>query len=228
MGYHDIAIFGAGGFGLEVCALIQQINAVAPQWRMLGFFDDHKPAGCSINDFTVLGAMNTLNRWPTPLAVVVAIGTPRTRQAFVERIENPKISYPVLIHPTAIAGNAKYMRIGEGSIVCAGTIFTTNIIIGRHVIFNLMCTVGHETTVDDYCSFMPGCNISGEVIVGKASYWGTGAKIINRKSVGKNTLIGAGAVVTTDIPDNVTAVGVPARIMQNAETTLLRKRESAQ
>ena len=68
--------------------------------------------------------------------------------------------------------------------------------------------------IGDYSSFMPTCNISGEVRIGEAAYWGTGAKVINRKTVGNHAVIGAGAVVTENIPDNVTAVGVPARVIK--------------
>ena len=41
--------------------------------------------------------------------------------------------------------------------------------------------------------------------------WRTGAKIINQVSVGKNTTIGAGALVSKSIPANCTAVGIPAK-----------------
>ena len=82
------------------------------------------------------------------------------------------------------------------------------------MILNLACTVGHETEIGDFSSFMPTCNISGEIKVGEATFWGTGAKVINRKTIGNNVIIGAGAVVTIDIPDDVTAVGVPARIVK--------------
>ncbi|MFP3663242.1 acetyltransferase, partial [Burkholderia sp. SIMBA_043] len=53
--------------------------------------------------------------------------------------------------------------------------------------------------------------ISGEVIINKAVYVGTGAKIINLLEIGENTIIGAGAVVSKSIPANCTAVGIPAK-----------------
>ena len=89
-------------------------------------------------------------------------------------------------------GPPKYVKIGEGSIICAGNILTTNINVGRYVILNLACTVGHETEIGDFSAFMPSCNISGEVNIGNCTYWGTGAKIINRCKVGDEAVIGAG------------------------------------
>jgi len=139
---------------------------------------------------------------------------PKAKRAVHQKIANENILFPVLIHPSAVIGDSKYVSIGEGSIICAGNIVTTNIVIGRHVILNLSCTVGHETQIGDYSSFMPTCNISGEVRIGEATFWGTGSKVINQKTIGNMVIIGAGAVVTSDLPDEVTAVGVPAKVIK--------------
>lgn len=210
----DIAIFGAGGFGLEVAMLIEQINKASPEWNLIGFFDDGVSQGKILNGYPVLGGIKEVNNWPDDLSLVLALGSPRTKKRVFAQVTNDSVSYPVLIHPSVIIGNRKFVEIGEGSIICAGTIITTNITIGRHVILNLVCTVGHETRVGDYSSFMPGCNISGEVSIGAGNFWGTGAKIINRKAVGNNVVIGAGSVVIDDIPDDVTAVGMPAKVIK--------------
>ena len=64
---------------------------------------------------------------------------------------------------------------------------------------------------DIYSSFMPSCNISGEVHIGEGVYWGTGVKIINQTDIGEHSIIGAGAVVAKSIPAYCTAAGVPAK-----------------
>lgn len=209
-----IAIYGAGGFGLEVAMLIEQINEVKLQWDIIGFFDDGISDGSMVNEYQVLGGINALNNWSSELFIVFALGWPQTKMKVCQQVANPNIRFPVLIHPSVITGNAKYLDIGEGSIICAGSIITTNITIGRHVIINLSCTIGHESTIGDFSSFMPTCNISGEVKIGDGTFWGTGAKVINQKEVGAHSIIGAGTVVTTDIPDHVTAVGVPAKVVK--------------
>ena len=210
----EIAIYGAGGFGLEVAMLIEQINDIKREWQVVGFFDDGEPEGKRINGYHVLGGIEKLNQWESGLSLVLALGIPTSKKSIWEKIENEKISYPVLMHPSVITGSKDYLKIGEGSIFCAGTIITTNISIGSHVILNLCCTVGHETKIGDFSSFMPTCNISGEVKIGEATFWGTGSKIINKRTVGDNVIVGAGAVVTKDIPDNVTAAGIPASIIK--------------
>ena len=41
----QIAIFGAGGFGMEVAMLVEHINEAKPTWDLIGFFDDGEPKG---------------------------------------------------------------------------------------------------------------------------------------------------------------------------------------
>ena len=208
-----IAVFGAGGFGLEVAMLIEQINKGSNKWGLVGFFDDGIAKGKIINGYPVLGGVKELNQWDRKLFLVFALGHPRIKKAVCEKIKNKNISYPILIHPNVIIGRRQYVAIGEGCIIAAGNIITTNISIGKHVILNLACTVGHETRIGDFSSFMPTCNISGEVQIGEATFWGTGAKIINGIRVGKNVIVGAGSVIINNIIDDVTVAGVPAEII---------------
>src|SRR6185437_6641532 len=151
-----------------------------------------------------------LNYINFPLQVVFAIGNPAAKKIIIEKIHNSNLQFPRLIHPSVLIGEDD-VHVGEGSIICAGTIITVNINIGKHVILNLSCTVGHDTIIGDFSSFMPTVNISGEVNIKECVYAGTGAKIINQLEIGENTIIGSGAVVSKSLPANCTAVGVPAK-----------------
>jgi sugar O-acyltransferase (sialic acid O-acetyltransferase NeuD family) len=193
--------------------LIEQVNATDPQWELIGFFDDDDSLSVEVNGYPVLGNVRTLNNWEKPLSVVLGLGKPKIRKKVREKITNSNVDFPTLIHPSVIMGAAAHLAIGEGCIICAGTIITTNIKIGNQVVLNLACTVGHETKIGEYSTFMPTCNISGEVEIGKETFWGTGAKVINRTVVGDCVTVGAGAVVIGDLPAEVTAVGVPAKII---------------
>lgn len=210
----DIAIFGVGGFGREVLTLIQDINKVEPTWNVIGFFDDGHPVGYETHCLKNLGGVKELNEWKTPLSVAVAIGTPRIKRLILDKIDNPQIEFPTLIHPSVIIGDKDYVTIGKGCIFCAYTVITCDVKVGDFVILNLACTLGHDTEVKDYCAFMPTCNISGECVIEEGVYCGTGVKIINQTSIGANTIVGAGAVVTKPLPANCTAVGVPAKAIK--------------
>lgn len=207
----NIAIFGAGGFGREVKTIIDAINKSMPNtYNFIGFYDDGLEKGKIVNGYPILGGIKELNEVTTSLCVVISIGDPKIKKLILEKIKNVYISFPTIIHPKASISNDD-VQIGKGTIICEGTIITCNIKIGDFVIFNLMCTVGHDTRIDDYCAFMPSVNISGEVSIHKGVYVGTGAKIINLIEIGEGTIVGAGAVVSKSLPEKCTAVGIPAK-----------------
>lgn len=210
----DIAIFGVGGFGREVLTLINDINKIEKLWNIVGFFDDGYKKGDIINGVPILGTTKDLNKWDKEISIVVAIGNPIIKKKIIHNINNKYVSYPTIIHPSVLIGDTNYVKIGKGCIICANNIITTNIEIRDFVILNLACTIGHDTTIGNYAAFMPTCNISGEVIINDSVYCGTGVKIINQIEIGENSIVGAGAVVTSSQPDNCTIVGVPAKVIK--------------
>jgi sugar O-acyltransferase (sialic acid O-acetyltransferase NeuD family) len=205
-----IVIVGAGGFGREVKMLIDQINRYEHKYEFLGYYDDGFTIGSTINNNLVLGSIDDLAKNDEIISVVVAIGAPDIKRKIVEKLTRSTISFPTLIHPSVLLGD-EFVSIGNGCIICAGTIITCNIEIKDFVILNLMCTVGHDTVIGSYASFMPSVNISGEVIIHEEVYVGTGAKIINQLEIGRQTIVGAGAVVSKTLPEKCTAVGIPAK-----------------
>lgn len=205
-----IAIIGGGGFGQEVQMLIEQINISEKTWDFIGFFDDSIPKASSINNYPVLGTIDDLNTWPEQINIVIAVGNPVVKSKVYNRINNVHVQYPNIIHPNVLIGNIGN-KIGFGCIICAGNILTVNVSLGNFIILNLACTVGHDTIIGDFCSFMPGVNISGEVLIRDYVYVGTGATIINQLEIGARTIVGAGSVVYKTLPPDCTAVGIPSK-----------------
>jgi sugar O-acyltransferase (sialic acid O-acetyltransferase NeuD family) len=206
-----IVILGAGGFGREVKMLIDQINLPSKEFDFLGFYDDVIAKSTIINGFNVLGSVSELLKIDYELSVVISIADPAIKKkihGFL--IGNTNLNFPSLIHPNVLIGDDNVV-IGQGCVICASNIITVNINIGNFVILNLGCTTGHDTSIGDYCSFMPSVNISGEVVIEDLVYVGTGAKIINLLSIGNSTIVGAGAVVSKSLPAHCTAVGIPAK-----------------
>lgn len=202
-----IYIVGAGGFAREVAWLIEDINDKNPVWELAGFIDENKTnVGKKLNGYLVLGDVEYLNK-QEKANVVIAIGSGEARENLSKKIKNHV--YPTLIHPSVI--KSKYMTIDEGTIVCAGSIITTNINIGKHVIINLDCTIGHDVILENYTTILPSVNVSGNVVIDERTMLGTGSAIIQGLKIGKDSIIGAGAIVVKDIPNNCTAVGNPAK-----------------
>ena len=65
----------------------------------------------------------------------------------------------------------------------------------------------------------PGRCLASNVHIDELTYIGGGASVIQGVRIGKGVIIGAGAAVIDNIPDNVTAVGVPARVIKHHERT---------
>ncbi len=213
---HDLVIVGAGGFGREVLQIALDQNEEKKHWNILGFLDGNPDLhGKEIQGFPVLGGMNWIERYPQT-GLVIAIGNPLTRKKVTETLTSHGAQhFPVLIHPNAWIG--RNVEIGEGTIICSGNQITTDIRIGRHVILNLNCTVGHDAVIEDFCTLYPGVHVSGNVYLEEGAEIGTGTAIIQGIRIGSFTTVGAGATVVKDLPPNVVAVGVPARIIKEKQ-----------
>ena len=206
-----LAIVGAGGFGREVAWLAGDINQEKPAFDFIGFVDDGvtgTPEGYPV--------LATTDRWieqgRTDVHLVCALGDPVTRWNVAMRLTEAGFRFATLIHPTV--KRSRHVRIGQGGMICADNILTTNIDIGSHALLNLDCTVGHDSRLADYVSMMPGVHISGDVTTEVGAYFGTGAVAINGVRIGAWSVIGAGAVVSSDVPRAVIAVGVPAKAIK--------------
>lgn len=205
----DLAIFGAGGFGQEVACLIRNN---LPEWNIIGFFDDGKTKGQQIMSFgPVLGGMNDLNSWSTELAVVIAIGNPKTVKLLVEKIINPKVFFPNIIHPNFRKIDAETFSIGKGNIIADDCRVSCNVSLGDFNVFNGDINVGHDAKLGSFNSLMPAVRISGEVIIGNCNFFGVGSIVLQQIKIGDNIKLGAGSVLMTKPRNNQLYVGNPAR-----------------
>jgi sugar O-acyltransferase (sialic acid O-acetyltransferase NeuD family) len=191
-----IAVIGAGGLGREIA------NLSAREHSFTGFYDDKKVE----KDY--LGTLDQISSSQN-VKYCVAVGDPIIKKKIIEQLHILNLMYATIISQHTVVD--KTQLIGEGIIICDGAITTVDCHIGSHVLLNLNATIGHNVVIRDYCSIMPGANISGNVKIGEATLIGSGAVILQGITIGSNVKVGAGAVVTKDVPDNTTVVGVPAK-----------------
>ncbi len=209
----EFLVYGAGGFAREVKDVIDAMAAAGHQVRCSGFLDDSgQNVGAVLNEAPVLGGEEQIGGWKSKAEFLVGIGNPAVKRKVAEKVARLGGRFGNVFHPTAVT--SRYVELGEGTIVTAGVILTNKIRIGRHVILNLDVTVGHDCILEDYATVAPGVHISGNVHIGEGTDVGTGAVIIQGVRIGRWSVIGAGTVVTKDIPDNCTAVGVPAKVIK--------------
>lgn len=214
----DIAILGAGGHAKEVAFLIEEINneLPSPQWNIIGYFvanpSESEQATDTYNGkYAVIGHEDSLIVQAKPVAVALAVGDPQiARKIYQKFCQYPFISFPNLIHPRTIMDKER-VQMGQGNIICAGNVFTTDIRIGDGNCFNRSSTYGHDIVIGNYSIMNPAVTISGGVDIGDACLIGTGATVLQYLSIGHNVIVGAGAVVTEDVLPDTTVIGVPAK-----------------
>ena len=211
-----IVIIGAGGLGREFIDVIDAINFENSQqskpkkFELIGFLDDGNPVVNGDSRVKILGRIDRFEALDKDVQYVIGIGDVDARKQIDEQITDLGYNAAVLIHPQASIGQQN-VKIEGGTVVCANASLTTNIALGRHVHINLNTTVGHDSVIGAYVSANPGVNISGNVIVGESVMFGTGSTVLQGLEIGQGSTIGANALVTKNIAENVIAVGIPAK-----------------
>jgi acetyltransferase EpsM len=215
----EIVIIGAGGHGSELASYIQDL-AASGKVKLLGFIDDNKSPGafCGtevLGNFTAL--MELVAKRKQPVNYITAVGNNELRRRFAQQIQSFGTANLIpwtLTHPSALVGSD--VMIGPGTCVAPNTVLTTRIRIGAHCILNVKASVSHDCVIGDFVNINPAATLCGNVTVGDGAFIGAGATVKEKISIGRNTIVGAGAVVVRDLPENVTAVGVPARIIKTS------------
>lgn len=212
----ELVIVGTGGVGRAAAALVAALNAERPTWRLLGFLDD-SPAyhGAQVAGLPVLGGPEWLAGRPAVVAHV-AVGAPRARRLLVRRLAALGVShFATLVHPSVQLPPSA--RLGPGCLVYPGAVVDVDVRVGAHVILNINCAVCHDDTLADFVTIAPGVSLGGAVGLGEGAELGIGSCTVQGISVGAWSVVGAGAAVIGDLPANVTAVGVPARVIRTRE-----------
>lgn len=119
------------------------------------------------------------------------------------------VRFAAIIHSAAWVSPSAY--IAPGVVVMAGAMINTGARIGAHAVINTGAIVEHDCIVGEYAMVGPAATFGGGATIGEGSYVGLGARIRDHVHVGSRVMVAMGTVVTRDVPDGVTAMGVPAR-----------------
>lgn len=204
-----ILILGAGGHGQVVADILLAIAKKTEEIIVSGFLDDNpKSRNQSFLGIPVLGSLQSLPSIPHD-GVIVAIGENQTRARIAASLLARQEVLVSAVHPQAVIGTG--VRIGAGSMICAGVVVNACTDIGEGVILNTGCTVDHHCVIGSYSHIAPGVHLGGEVIIAECALIGIGAIVLPHRRVGARAVVGGGAAVIDDVPADSRVVGVPAR-----------------
>lgn len=200
-----LAILGASGHGKVVADAAELLG-----WDEVVFFDDAWPHVSHNSVWPVLGntadLLASINEFS---GVAIAIGNNITRLEKLNLLREQGIALPAIIHPDAVI--SRYAKIGEGSVVCAGVIVNADTQIGAGAILNTGCSIDHDCFLAEAVHISPGARLAGGTKVGICAWVGIGAVVRQLITIGAYSVVGAGAAVVKDVPENTTVVGIPAQ-----------------
>lgn len=197
-----VAVIGAGGHAKVVLDCL-----AAAGIPVAGVVDERRNDGRTVCGFSVVGDIAQLDAD----AFVIAIGdNDKRRSAYVRHLQQGYDAC-TCIHPSAIVSPSA--TVGPGAVVLAGVIVNPESHVSEDAIVNTGARIDHECLIGAHAHVAPAVALAGGVSIGEGAFLGIGTVVLPKVSVGAWATCGAGAVVTRDVPADVTAVGVPARVV---------------
>lgn len=208
-----VLILGAGGHAKVVIDTIEQ-----DKFEIIGLIDSNeKHLHENVHGIEIIGCDKNLNHFYPQKAgcAFVAIGHMgqyQVRNKIFTILENIGYKLINVIHFSSII--APSVQLGKGNLILPQTVLNAEVIVGNNNIINTGTIVEHEVSIGNGVHLAPGSTICGGGTISDNVFVGAGSVIIQGISIGKNSIIGAGSVVLSDIPENVIAVGTPAKIIK--------------
>lgn len=208
MNKQKILILGTGQFASVAADIISDIDG----YQVTGFVENLNKNRCSelIDNLPVHWIDDAASLSKNHLTVC-CLGTTK-RWKIIDQAEAAGFEFATIVHPSSHV--SKKSTLGEGCFIGPGVVICANTHLGEHVRVNRGVLIGHDTVIEPFSTLQPGANIAGKCNIRRCCYIGMSATVIDRIEIGSHSVIGAGAVVTKDLPDKVMAIGIPAKIIR--------------
>ena len=204
-----IIVMGASGHGQVVADVLFQMWTKGREMEIVGFLDDDAaPTGTKVMGLNVLGKLADLPAMPHD-CVILGIGDNVVRARLYAELKSAGKRFATAIHPTAVL--APDVVVSPGAVLCAGTVINTGGRVLENAILNTCASLDHHSVLEAHSHVAPGAHLAGNVRVGEGALMGIGSCAVPGVVIGAWSVVGAGAAVTTDVPERATVGGVPAK-----------------
>ena len=213
-----LVLLGAGGFGREVAAsILPLMDQRETPYELIGFIDDGEQyhAGMMIDGYPLLGGQDWLLDHKDDVFCTCTVGCAKIRAAIQRNLTKQGVRFVTLIGKRVYIASDSV--IGPGSVIYGRVRVSVNCKIGAGVVLNDSVSLGHDVTIGDYTSIMPGTGISGGCVIGKEVDIGGHAYIVPGRKIGDGARIAAGSIVFTNVKAGTTVLGNPAKRMKGLE-----------
>lgn len=203
-------IIGAGTYGEVYLAYLQEAGV-----DVIGFLDD-APKSNLVKNIPVLGGIDSLPLLKDKYgieAVYCPLGNNKLRVKFLSLAKELGYKTPNYIHPSVVI--SPNVIIGDGVYILLGTTIMPFTIINDYVMISMGVHLAHHSILENGVFLSTGCNFGASITAHKYAYCGISSTIMTGiHELGENCLIGAGAVVIKDVPDNAVMAGIPAKVIK--------------
>jgi sugar O-acyltransferase (sialic acid O-acetyltransferase NeuD family) len=211
-----IVLLGGGVHLQYSIDVIQKQN----KFEIAGITDSIKAVGQELFGYKVIGRQEEIKELVSSHGIeagLITVGDNWTRKAIYDAVTSriPGFKFVSAIHPSVIIGNN--VEIGSGVIAMAGVIFNPGARIGDFTLFGTGAQIEHDCVIEEFASVSSGSVLGGFVRIAKYAAVCLGATILDRVSIGENTVVGSGSLVTRSLPASVLAYGAPAKIVRNRQ-----------
>jgi len=202
-------IYCAGGIGREIYDIAYKINMAENTWDEISFIDDTISSGEVYGAFQCTYEQFKAKYHKSEVQVVVGNGEPKVREILFNKLIKDGYYITSVIDKTSCI--SRTAKIGQGSIIYPYTYISSDAVIDENCLVIAGSCIGHDTVVSKHSVISTLVSISGNCFIGNNVYIGTKAVIKEKVRIGSYSIIGMGSCVFKDIPDEVIALGNPAR-----------------
>ena len=210
-------IVGAGGFGRQVMPVAADMleASLSPLDFEIVFVIEHGETD-PVNDYRVISDDEFLASTDEK-HFNVAIADSHARERIADKFKAGGAQpFSITATDSVCMDNNE---IDEGAIFSPFTTVTSNTKIGKFFHANIYSYVEHDCQIGDYVTFAPNVHCNGRIVIEDHVYIGAGAMIKQGKPgqplvIGRDAVVGMGAVVTKNVQPSTTVIGNPARPMK--------------